>query len=458
MTQKEFVVTGRETRPQVHAPVPGPAAQKIIQEDAEAIATTTKTSPIAARAAKGAVVLSVDGDLFLDFSSGVGVLNTGHCHPRIVKAIQEQAAQLIHFAGTDFYYDVQVKLAQQLAEATPGAGPKKVFYTNSGTEANEAALKLAAWTSRRNRFLSFQRAFHGRTLGSLALTNSKTVHRERFQTMPGAQHVPFPNAYRNVFGIDGYADPDGLTSAVLGFVEELFDTSLPPQECAAMFVEPIQGEGGYNLPPKAFYPKLKKLLDGHGILLVADEVQTGMGRTGKMFAMEHFGTAAHVTTVAKALGSGLPIGAAVFESRLDFGVQGAHSNTFGGNPVACAAALATLETLREENLVGHAAKVGEHLGDRLRELHEADAGIGDVRGLGLLWAVEFVTDGRRKTPDPKRRDAVLRDAYQRGLILLPCGKSSIRIIPPLVISEAQIDGGVDVLAEALRAAPAGIGR
>jgi len=299
---------------------------------------------------------------------------------------------------------------------------------------------------------AFRRAFHGRTLGALGLTNSKIVHRERFRPIAGVHHVPFPNRYRNPFNIDGYADPKALTEAVLAAVEETLDTALPPSECAAMFCEPVQGEGGYNVPPADFYPKLKKLLDAHGILLVADEVQTGFGRTGKMFAMEHFGAKASITTVAKALGSGMPIGAAVFDAKLDFAVSGAHSNTFGGNPVACAAALATIDVLKDEKLVERAAKLGPKLEKRLREIQEGSEGIGDVRGLGLMWAADWVTDTRTKAHDPETRNKVLAECYRRGLIVLPCGKSGIRFIPPLVVSEEQVDGAMDVLAEAVRAA------
>lgn len=455
MLQEEFVITGSEARPQLRSGFPGPRARFIIDEDTSWVATTTKTSPIAMLRGRGSVVLTVDGDVFLDFASGVGVLNTGHAHPRVVQAVQDQAGRFLHFAGTDFYYEIQADLAKRLAQAVPGPVRKKVFFANSGTEANEAAMKVALWSTKRRQFLAFRRAFHGRTMGSLSLTNSKRVHRERFPSIAGVHHVPFPDPYRNLFGIDGYADPDALTQAVLASVEEVFDTVLPPDDCAAMFVEPVQGEGGYNFPPAGFYPRLKKVLEAHGIPLVADEVQTGYGRTGKMFAMEHYGIAPDVTTVAKAMASGLPIGAAVFDAKMDFGVSGAHSNTFGGNPVACAAAQATLDVYRDEKLVERAARLGPHLGRRLREIQEGHPGIGDVRGLGLMWALDFVKDPKRKTPDKETRDRVVVEAYKRGLILLPCGPSSLRVIPPLVVTEAQIDGGCDVLAEAVHPAAPG---
>jgi len=451
MLEKEFVITGKETHPTIRGAFPGPAAQRIVHDDETYLATTTKTGPVAIREARGCVALTVDGDILLDFAAGVGVNATGHSHPRVVQAVKDQAERFLHFAGTDFYYEVQNKLAKTLGELVPGAAKQKVFFTNSGTESIEAALKIAAWSTQRSQFIAFRRAFHGRTLGSLALTNSKTVHRERFRPMAGVHHVPFPNAFRNPFGIDGYADPDRLTSAVLGMVEELLETALPPSEAAAMFVEPVQGEGGYNVPPMDFYPKLKKLLDGHGILLVADEVQTGLGRTGKLFAMEHFGTKPSITTLAKALGSGLPIGAAVFDAKLDFGVKGAHSNTFGGNPIACAAANATIDVIREERLVERAARMGPQVGKRLREIQKETTGIGDVRGLGLMWAVEWVKDPKTKQHDAKKRDAVLQECYRRGLVVLPCGQSAIRFIPPLVITDEQLAGGLDVFRDAARA-------
>lgn len=454
MLQTDFVITGTEARPLIRVPVPGKESQRLIDEDARFLATTTKTSPVVAKQARGSVVLTVDGNIFLDFAAGVGVLNVGHCHPTVVNAIHDQADRLMHFAGTDFYYAQQVDLAEQLTRIVPGAPRQKVFFCNSGTEANEAALKLAKWSTKRPQILAFQRGFHGRTMGSLSLTSSKLVHRERFfPTLPGVHAIPFPNPYRNPFRIDGYADPEGLVEVVLNVLEELLQTGLPPRETAALIAEPIQGEGGYVFPPKPFWPKLKKVLDAHGILLVADEVQTGFGRTGKMFAMEHYGVRPHVTTLAKALGAGLPIGAAVFDAKLDFGISGAHSNTFGGNPVVCAAALANLEVFRKEQLAERAARLGPGLGKRLLEIKRQFPEIGDVRGLGLMWALDFVKDERTKQPNKELRDAVVQEAAKRGLIVLGAGPSALRIIPPLVVSEAQLEGGLDVLEEAIRAAP-----
>jgi 4-aminobutyrate aminotransferase len=447
-----MTITGKESRPEIRTALPGKRTQAIVDQDHEFMATTTKTNPIAARLARGVVVLTEDDNVFLDFTSGVGVVNTGHCHPTIVKAVQEQAARLMHFAGTDYYYDVQASLARELSKIVPGAFAKKTFYTNSGTESTEAALKVVRWATRRPQMLAFTHAFHGRTMGSLSLTSSKTVQRERFfPTVGGVHTVPFPNSYRNPFGINGYDDPERLTSTVLGLVEDLLDGPLPPSEAGAFFVEPVQGEGGYVVPPKNFYRELKQLLDKHGILFVADEVQTGFGRTGKMFAMEHFGVTPQIVTMAKGMGSGLPIGACVFDAKLDFGVNGAHSNTYGGNPVACASSLATIGVIREERLLENAVRRGEELEKRLRELQQKHAQIGDVRGLGLMLAIEIVKPGKERTPDKATRDQILEAAYQRGIMLLPCGKSSIRFIPPLTVSKEQIAGAMDVFGEAVKA-------
>jgi 4-aminobutyrate aminotransferase len=449
---QSVTITGKESRPMVRTPLPGPKSQSIVSEDHEFIATTTKTSPIAAKMARGPVVLTEDDNVFLDFTSGVGVVNTGHCHPAIVKAVQDQAARLMHFAGTDFYYDVQGRLARELNRIVPGSFAKKTFYTNSGTESNEAALKVIRWSTRRPQLLAFTHGFHGRTMGSLGLTSSKTVQRERFFPALGGVHmVPFPNPYRNPFGINGYEDPERLTSVVLGLVEDILDGPLPPSEAGAFFVEPVQGEGGYVVPPKNFFRSLQALLDKHGIHLVADEVQSGFGRTGKMFAMEHFGVAPSITTLAKGMGSGLPIGAAVFNAKLDFEVSGAHSNTFGGNPVACAASLATIEVLEKENLLANAIKRGEELARRLREYQAKYPMIGDVRGLGLMQGIEIVKPGKERTPDKPMREKILEEGYRRGLMLLGCGKSSIRFIPPLNVSAEQIAGALDVFGEALQA-------
>ena len=429
--------------------------------DDKALATTTKTAPVSAVQGRGVVVEDADGNVLLDFAAGIGVLNVGHSHPRVVKAIQDQAARLVHFAGTDFYYDQQVTLAERLGRLVPVKGPAKTFYTNSGTESNEAAIKLAKHATGRQMMVSFLGAFHGRTQGSLALTTSKPKHREGFfPAMPGVVHVPFPNPYRNVWGIDGYANPDELANRAIDFLQTTLEAAAPAKEVAALFWEPVQGEGGYVVPPMAFPRMLRKLCDEHGILLVADEVQTGFGRTGKWFAAEHFGVKADIVSLAKAMGSGVPIGATVFRAELDFKEKGKHSNTYGGNVLACAASLATLDVLEDEDLVANSAKQGKHLEKRLEELRARHKSIGDRRGLGLMQAIEFVQPGAKAgargpgKPDPDMQHAVEEAAWKRGLVLLGCGKSSLRVIPSLNVTREQIDGAMDVLGEALKACKA----
>ncbi len=430
---------------------PGPKAKKVVEEDAKYLATSTKTSPIVAERAQGVYVWDVDGNQYIDFTSGIGVINTGHVHPEVKKAVLEQIEKLWHFAGTDFYYEIQVELAKKLIEITPGNFEKKVFYTNSGAESIEAAVKIMRWATQRRMFLAFIGAFHGRTMGALSFTASKPVHKNRFfPTMPGVIHVPYPNPYRNPWHIDGYEEPDELINRVIEFIDYyVLQTYVPPEDVAAMFAEPIQGEGGYIVPPKNFFVELKKLLDSYGIKLVMDEVQAGFGRTGKMFASEHFNVEPDLIAMAKAIASGIPMGAVVFRKDLDFGVQGAHSNTYGGNLVACAAALATINVL-QNGLVENAAKRGEELSKMLRELYEKYEKIGDVRGLGLMQAFELVEDRKTKKHAYKLRDTIVENAYKKGLILLPCGKSAIRLIPPLCITSEELEEGMEILEEAIK--------
>ncbi len=429
---------------------PGPEGKRIVELDARYIATSTKTSPIAARRAEGALVWDVDGNRYLDFTSGIGVTNTGHCHPKVVEAIRSQAGELMHFAGTDFYYEVQARLAQRLAEITPGDWPKKVFFTNSGAESVEAAIKVSRWSTQRKRFIAFVAAFHGRTMGALAFTASKTVHRDRFfPMMPGVTHIPYAYCYRCPYKQE-YPSCDLWCAKILE--EVYFVHMVPPQEVAALFMEPVQGEGGYVVPPMDWIRAMRDITARHGILLVDDEVQAGFGRTGRMFAVEHAGVEPDVLTLAKGMGSGMPIGATVFREELDFGVQGAHSNTYGGNLVASAGTLASIEVLEEEGLVANSARMGEHLHGRLLELQESHEEIGDVRGLGLMQATELVKDRRTKEPAIELRDRLTEEAYKRGLVILPCGRNTMRYIPPLVIKEHQIDAAVDILDEALKAA------
>ncbi len=440
------------TSAKIRVTPPGPKARAIVEKDDRFMATTTKSRPLAILRGHGCVIEDVDGNFYLDFTSGVGVLNTGHTHPSVVAAIRAQAGAFTHFAGTDYFYAQQADLAEKLTKVTPVGTDSLVFFTNSGTESNEAAIKLVRHASKRQGLIAFIGAFHGRTMGSLALTASKKVQREGYLPMiGGVEHVPFANCYRCPYKLE-YPSCDFWCIHILE--EEYFPAVLPPEDFAAVFAEPVQGEGGYIVPPLQYYKELKKVLDPHGILLVMDEVQSGFGRTGKLFASEHFGVKPDVVSLAKALGSGIPIGAIVYRAELDWGVSGSHSNTFGGNPVACAAASATLETIKREKLVENSARQGRLLRKRLEEVQEDHPRIGDVRGLGLMQAAEFVKDPRTKARDPKIRDAVIEEAFKRGLVVLGAGRNGIRFIPPLVVTAAQIDEGIELLEAALKAAEA----
>jgi 4-aminobutyrate aminotransferase len=433
--------------PAIKITPPGPKAREVIERDGRFLATSTKTSPIVAKRALGSVIEDVDGNTYIDFSCGIAVVNIGHSHPKVVEAVRKQVGEFTHFAGTDFYYDIQTRLAERLAKLVPGKSPKKVFFANSGTEANEAAIKIAKWNTKRGMFLAFLGAFHGRTMGSLSLTASKRVQKERFfPSMPGVVHVPFAYCYRCPYQLK-YPSCDLYCANV---IEDLYmNTVAPPGDTAGIFVEPVQGEGGYIVPPPGWLPRIAEIAKDNDLLLVADEIQTGFGRTGKMFAVEHEGVVPDIITLAKALGSGLPIGATVFDAKLDFGVPGAHSNTFGGNPVACASAMATLDVIEEEKLVANSARLGKRMAARLDEMKERFAIIGDHRGLGLMRVTEFVSDPKRKTADPRVRNAIVKDAYEHGVVVLPCGESGIRYIPALNIPEELLDAGLDIIEESI---------
>jgi 4-aminobutyrate aminotransferase len=439
--------------PKIVAPIPGPKAKKIIERHNSYMATSTNDpvyAPLVIESGEGVWYKDVDGNVILDFSSGIGVLNTGIRHPEVQKALEEQLGKIWHGAGTDFYNLKQVELAEKLDQIAPGDFRKKTFLSNSGTESVEAALKIARWNSQRKQFIAFISCFHGRTFGSLSLTSSKPNQRSRlFPTMPGVEHVPYPNPYRNTWHIDGYENPEELVNRVIDYIDEyLFQTYVPPDEVAAIISEPIQCEGGYIVPPKSFFKELKKLADKHSIKLIIDEVQTGMGRAGKMFAIEHFGIAPDVICSAKGLGSGIPVGATIFRKELDFGVPGIHSNTYGGNMLACAAALATIKTL-EEGLLKNAAKIEKIFKERLREIYSKHELIGDVRGMGVAWGIDFVKDRNTKAYAKKEREDVLLEALRNGLALLGCGKSTIRLIPPLSITEEETKIGLNILEKAI---------
>jgi 4-aminobutyrate aminotransferase len=431
--------------PEIKTPLPGPKAKAIIDKDKRFVSPSyTRDYPLVIARGEGAVVEDVDGNRFLDCAAGIAVNSTGISHPDVVKAITEQAGKFIHMSGTDFYYEPQVRLAEELAGIVPIAGDVRSFFGNSGTEATEASLKLTRYFTGRQNVIAFLGSFHGRSLGSLALTSSKAVQRRGFGPfMPGVYHAPYPDQYR----FNGSAD--ACAEASLSYIrDQILVHLVSPDEVAAIVVEPIQGEGGYIVPPAAFLQGLRALADAHGIQLVVDEVQSGMGRTGKMFASEHFGLKADLVNIAKGIASGLPLGVTCARADVMNWPPGAHASTFGGNPVACAAALATIRLLKTQ-LVQNAATVGEHLMGGLRELAKKHDLIGDVRGKGLMIGVEFVRDRALKTRAVEERNAVVQAMFRRGVLILGAGRNAVRFAPPLVFTREQADRVLRVFDEAL---------
>ena len=434
----------------VVTPIPGPNARAVMAQDKKFLMTSTKSGPIVAASGEGVWITDVDGNRLLDFASGVGVATVGYSHPAVVQALREQAGKLLHFAGTDFYYENQVTLAERLTKITPGNFEKRIFFTNSGTESAEAALKIVRWQRQRPIVIGLLGAFHGRTMGSLSMTASKPVQRARYAPfVGGGTHIPAPYCYRCPYKLE-YPSCDLYCAKILK--ELYFQTAIPPDDVAAFLAEPVMGEGGYVVPPPKWHATLKGILDEHQIPLIDDEVQAGVGRTGEWFAIQHHGVVPPIVTMAKALGGGLPMGAVSFPVEFDFTVQGAHSNTFGGNLVAVAASMATLEVIEKEHLLENARTQGAYLLGRLKELQAKHDEIGDVRGIGLMTATEFVRDRKTKEPATAFRDHVLEEAYRKGLILLGCGRSSIRYIPPLIIRREEIDEAIDIMDAAIRAA------
>jgi 4-aminobutyrate aminotransferase len=430
--------------PEIKTALPGPEAQKVLALDKQFISPSyTRDYPLVAKRGEGAVIEDVDGNRFLDFSAGIAVVSTGHCHPDVVRAIQQQAEQLIHMSGTDFYYPVMARLAEKMAAITPGNFPKKVYFGNSGTEAVEAALKLARYHTKRHRFIAFYGSFHGRTFGSLSLTSSKAVQRNGFgPLLSGVSHVAYPNPYRCPSGHRPNECACGC--GCINAIEKMFKTAVPPEEVAAIVVEPIQGEGGYIVPPANFLDQLRELTKKHGILLIFDEVQSGMGRTGKMFACEHSGVVPDIIVTAKGIASGMPLGVMVAKAEVMNWPQGAHASTFGGNPIACAAALETIRLL-EEKYISNAAKMGEYIFGRIKDWKEKHAIAGDIRGKGLMIGIELVKDQSTKEPHPQARNKAVELAFQKGLLILGCGENTLRLMPPLVVDREQVDFALDVI-------------
>src|SRR5579872_3327309 len=438
----------RRDLPHLLTPLPGPRAQAIIQRDSQVLSPSyTRSYPLVAERGEGAIVEDVDGNRFLDFNAGIAVVAAGHCHPAIVSAIRQQAERLIHMSGTDFYYENMVELAEKLARLAPGDGPRRVYFGNSGTEAIEAAIKMARYHTGRSQFIAFFGGFHGRTLGSLSLTASKSVQRKGFGPfLPGVHHIPYAYCYRCAYG----KSPDTCAVECVSVIEDrLFKTTVPSEEVAAIVVEPVQGEGGYIVPPRKFFDELRRVADKHGILLIFDEVQSGMGRTGKMWAADHFGAVPDILAIAKGIASGLPLSATVARAELMQWKPGAHASTFGGNPVAIAAALTTIELLQQE-LIDNAAHIGAHMLGRMRDWPHRFPVVGDVRGLGLMIGIELVRDRQTREPAPELRDRVVHQAFERGLLILGAGGNGLRLCPPLVITKDQADFAIDTLEDCLR--------
>ncbi|MGH9773692.1 MAG: acetyl ornithine aminotransferase family protein [Candidatus Acidiferrales bacterium] len=429
--------------PHLLTSLPGPLAQKLVARDDKVVSPSyTRDYPLVAKKGSGALVEDVDGNTFLDFAAGIAVVATGHCHPEVVAAIQKQAAELIHMSGTDFYIPNLVVMAERLAAIAPGAEPKRVYFGNSGTEAVEAAIKLSKYHTKRDKLIAFHGAFHGRTMGSLSLTASRSVQRKGFGTLlSGVFHMPYPDTYRGAYGIR----PEHASEDCLAYLEnELFKRLVDPEDVAAIFIEPIQGEGGYLPAPAEFLQGLEKICRQNGILLVADEVQSGMGRTGKWWACDHAGIEPDIICTAKGIASGMPLGAIISKASVMDWTPGAHASTFGGNPVCIAAGLATMDLL-ERQYIANSARMGEFILGRIASWPAQHRIVGDVRGKGLMIGIEFVRDQKTKEKAPDLRNHIVQLAFHKGLLVLGAGENSLRIAPPLLIGEEQADFAIRTL-------------
>jgi 4-aminobutyrate aminotransferase len=436
--------------PQIKTALPGPRAKKLIKLDKSFVSPSyTRVYPLVADKGDGLWVHDVDGNIFLDFTAGIATNATGHCHPQVVRAIQQQAKRLLHMSGTDFYYTPQILLAEKLAALAPGPRTKRAYFGNSGAEAVEAAFKLARWHTKRELNIAFFGAFHGRTMGALSLTASKTVQKKNYNPfVPGITHIPYAYCYRCAYNL---TYPKCGLYCVHWVEDTLFRTTVPPEEVAAIFVEPIQGEGGYIVPPPGFHKELYKIAKKYGILYVADEVQSGMGRTGKMFGMEHFKVNPDIIAVAKGIASGMPLGAMIAPAKIMNWEAGSHASTFGGNPLSCQAAMATIKLL-ENNLMKNAEKQGNRLMKGLLELQKTYECMGDVRGKGLMVAVELVKDRETKEPATKLRPRIIKRAFEMGLLVLGCGENSIRFSPSLTAKAAEVDACLSIFEEVMKKA------
>jgi 4-aminobutyrate aminotransferase len=433
--------------PSLVTALPGPQAKKIVEMDHALLSPSyTRDYPFVAKKGRGALVEDVDGNVFLDFAAGIAVVSTGHCHPAVVAAIQKQAAELIHMSGTDFYYPSLVEMARRLADIAPGAEAKRVYFGNSGTEAIEAALKLARYHTRREKLIAFTGGFHGRTVGALSLTASKTTQRKHFGTLlAGVFHAPYPNTYRGAFG----RNPESASADCLAYIEnDLFKRVVDPEEVAGIVIEPVQGEGGYIFAPADFLQELQRLCRKYGIMLIADEVQSGMGRTGKWWASSHAGIEPDIICTAKGIASGMPLSAMIARASVMDWKPGAHASTFGGNPVSIAASLATLDLLEHEYME-NARRMGAFIMQRIGTWSERHRIVGNVRGLGLMIGIEIVRDQKTKERAPELRNRIVQCAFEKGLLILGAGDTALRLSPPLMIDEEQADFALRTLEECI---------
>ena len=434
--------------PEIKTSLPGPRAKEFLARDSQYISPSyTRSYPLVAQRGYGVLIEDVDGNVFLDFNAGVAVCALGHAHPEIAEIISKQAGEFVHISGTDYYYPHQTELAEKLTRITPGTFSKKVHYSNSGAEAMEAALKAAIYSTGRSKFIAFRGAFHGRTFGTLSLTASRSAQRRGFGPQAlDVTHVPYANPIRFPLSL---RDGESVGKRASRYIEEtILRTTIPPEDCAAIIVEPVQGEGGYVVPTPDFLPELRRICDKHGIVLIVDEVQSGVGRTGKMWAVEHFDVVPDIICVAKAIGGGLPLGVTLAREDLMKWHVGAHASTFGGNPVAIAAAMKTIEIL-EGGVMHNAETVGSYMMNRLEELKARHSSIVDVRGLGLMIGVELARDPQANQPWPELRDGVVQECFKRGLIIQGAGESALRFSPPLIIEPEHVDFAVDTLSEAI---------
>lgn len=433
--------------PKLRTALPGPNARRVVEDDDRIVSPSyTRSYPMVAKRGRGVRVEDVDGNEFLDFAAGIAVVSTGHCHPEVVKAIQQQAAELIHMSSSDFYYESLVTLSKRLSGIAPMPGPHRFYFGNSGAETIECALKIARYHTGRQNIIAFYGAFHGRTMGALSLTASKPQQRRRFSPLvPGVTHVPYPNIYRGNTG--GPENEEAYALSCARYIEEkVFKTTVAPEEVAAIFVEAIQGEGGYVVAPTIFMKELRRICDQHGILLVVDEVQSGAGRTGKWWAIQHTGVEPDIVCMAKGIASGMPLGICMTRAEIMDWKPGSHASTFGGNPVAIAASLVTLDIIEREGMA-NAAKVGGQMLDRLRTWPAKHSIVGNVRGRGLMIGVEIVKDQQTKEPAGAWRDRLAELAFERGLLILGCGESSIRLAPPLIVKEEEAAIALDIFEE-----------